>query len=1055
MVYTWERFGVFAKQPLLDFSEPLINDEDLEKYFVILNNHKLKTEILDRLDSQEGAASLFGQRFLILGDYKVGKTSLKNYIVYRLKKSFNILHVDINVAKIEGMTNSEEIHKVLFSSWYRGLCKVIDKEKLTFSTSEDYLEKIIEIYEDVFTNKKYPYERSVVVLDQANKLEKSSDVEPFKKFCDSFQGSWEQEFTSIKDKLLILCCGHRDWVEIFDLSDESSFGVFPKWIMYGYNWDRFTLKEALERRIKNALKPEFESLVSSIVTEVLVKKLSKDESTSITKWIDRFNKYLTEFGDNFSAYGEKIENFDKYLEDSYDLQEKIEKQVRSYQVKTIMEELNKFRNNYGSNVFSALVGLLEHVMYSCGGNAISKGNLKGILDKNFSALTQDFIIEKITEGNRKETPTDFILFKTTPDNTEIMIKENFYDFLKFIKNNFNQKPSDFLDRYLDNAYPRLKKQQINIESRNIEEIYEALGSLQVQFENHQASSIIKASKQEVNANLKPLFEKIMKEEDESKKNENLIELKASLCRVAMAVVDFVVSLYFPKEVYPYEDMLQVFSEFIKLIKSPTDDFDYEFLKKVNQDDPGNMKELLADVRTFIKNLQEDIEEFNTNTQRQEQKRIIKEVNHLLQNGKLEPKSEDWVIAELTNLVKIYCTRPITQRNCREFLDQINSIEEDEQNAKVYRDCMVFLLNKIVENKYYYTINDIGKKIIDQLDNFPFLNNLVYLTSTDDDDEVKSGSFSSYIVQKITVDPRYKFKSKSKVIEELKALKNKTIYVVFIDDFIGTGEQFIPRFKSFTKDADIHKRNNKIELRYLLIAAIGTEIAQENILTKTDLKPEQLKFATLIHRYQKAFHKQDWKDVNILEKFTSFLKKLDETEWNGRNGSELLIIFEYNTPNNTISCLWKQILLPNGKNWKPLFPRTGQLAKNNKETSCESAPIVPIVQSSPPSDMKPTNTIPFEQLGNVQISRIEWVHILLTIEECLEKGRGRPTKCKLYSFTTYFDRKRDLDLIHIDRRYDKAILLKLVEQGLLMRTEDDVFDKSKSYEQKKKDFLLSI
>ncbi|MHA1699833.1 MAG: hypothetical protein ACTSWN_13405, partial [Promethearchaeota archaeon] len=75
MVYTWERFQVFEKEPQLDYNEPLESDEDLQNYFVELNNYELKKEIFNLKDSEEGLKSLFGRKFLILGDYKVGKSS--------------------------------------------------------------------------------------------------------------------------------------------------------------------------------------------------------------------------------------------------------------------------------------------------------------------------------------------------------------------------------------------------------------------------------------------------------------------------------------------------------------------------------------------------------------------------------------------------------------------------------------------------------------------------------------------------------------------------------------------------------------------------------------------------------------------------------------------------------------------------------------------------------------------------------------------------------------------------------------------------------------------
>ncbi|GAF69223.1 unnamed protein product, partial [marine sediment metagenome] len=54
----------------------------------------------------------------------------------------------------------------------------------------------------------------------------------------------------------------------------------------------------------------------------------------------------------------------------------------------------------------------------------------------------------------------------------------------------------------------------------------------------------------------------------------------------------------------------------------------------------------------------------------------------------------------------------------------------------------------------------------------------------------------------------------------------------------------------------------------------------------------------------------------------FLKTLDPSHCNGFFGTEeYLVVLEWNTPNSTISCLWKNSIKQKGKKWIPLYPRS--------------------------------------------------------------------------------------------------------------------------------------
>ncbi len=114
----------------------------------------------------------------------------------------------------------------------------------------------------------------------------------------------------------------------------------------------------------------------------------------------------------------------------------------------------------------------------------------------------------------------------------------------------------------------------------------------------------------------------------------------------------------------------------------------------------------------------------------------------------------------------------------------------------------------------------------------------------------------------------------------------------------------------------------------------------------------------------------------------------------------------------------------------------------------------VAPGTPPA-MDPTDALLIERLKEIQIPMREWITILHTIDECLNEGEGKIFKGKQWIIAAYFHNRRQLDLIHFDRQHDRAILLTLVEHGLLDMKERDVFHKSMQYELKKKEFLSAL
>ena len=151
--------------------------------------------------------------------------------------------------------------------------------------------------------------------------------------------------------------------------------------------------------------------------------------------------------------------------------------------------------------------------------------------------------------------------------------------------------------------------------------------------------------------------------------------------------------------------------------------------------------------------------------------------------------------------------------------------------------------------------------------------------------------------------------------------NKQV-LIFIDDIIGSGNSyvrlFLNNFNSDYNEIDQLKRNY---IRLYLVGGIGSLESKIFISRNTPIIEDRIRYSKVIRKEDRAFYESNWSDSSKLEKFKNFLKILDNDYWNGFGGQEFIVVLEWNTPNNTISCLWKNNIKINGRKWTPLFPRS--------------------------------------------------------------------------------------------------------------------------------------
>ncbi|WP_294275754.1 hypothetical protein [uncultured Chryseobacterium sp.] len=189
---------------------------------------------------------------------------------------------------------------------------------------------------------------------------------------------------------------------------------------------------------------------------------------------------------------------------------------------------------------------------------------------------------------------------------------------------------------------------------------------------------------------------------------------------------------------------------------------------------------------------------------------------------------------------------------------------------------------------------------------------------------KSGMFVTYPLSKTK-----SFGKRNTDIEISKDVKNLKIsnvkHIVFLDDFIGTGNTFI---KDYTRNNDLQEfiKDNKINSLYLL-SCIAMQQGVNYIKSKIDIKV----FADIRDKLFEnkntplsIFETSSIKKIkNIVQKYgNSFNLEYDAKKITyGYGESQSFISFFHSTPNNTLSIIWNDVM------WKPLFARSSNTKMN--------------------------------------------------------------------------------------------------------------------------------
>jgi len=354
------------------------------------------------------------------------------------------------------------------------------------------------------------------------------------------------------------------------------------------------------------------------------------------------------------------------------------------------------------------------------------------------------------------------------------------------------------------------------------------------------------------------------------------------------------------------DILKILN---KLLNTPNFTIQSEILEKVKNNavdlcKTGTSIEILGDLEK--KQLKEEVIKLNHKINELESIIDIKD------KGVLEKS----IIEEICKNVKSYQGEPITSVKIREFLLKI-------PDPIIRYNFLVKILSRIPN--YYYTMELMYRRLKEIIEKLPF----------DDEDDIifcvlsetwnKSQNFWTYVSERSI--SRY---NKTEIMKTpqltrflLKENRNKNFYVLFLDDVIGSGRQFIKYYK---KDFEARLKKypivDKENIHFYLIVGIISKDALVDISKKSIFKLDSIKYDKIIKNNDKAFYEKNWENIEALSNLKHFLLKNDPKCWDGwkkepdkERGMEYLVILEWRVPNNTIGILWNK-----SKYTIPLFPR---------------------------------------------------------------------------------------------------------------------------------------
>ncbi len=281
------------------------------------------------------------------------------------------------------------------------------------------------------------------------------------------------------------------------------------------------------------------------------------------------------------------------------------------------------------------------------------------------------------------------------------------------------------------------------------------------------------------------------------------------------------------------------------------------------------------------------------------------------------KMEDDFIGEINSKIKKFKSESYSPIRFKLFLEQF-------KDPEIRFNFLKNILYRVKD--YYYTFENMTQDLVKQIKTLPFRDDDELIFIILNELNIKSQMFWTYFMQHYLdfISSNIKIKKSNKIPKFLsKYTGEHRLFLIFIEDVIGTGRQFIKFYKNDFHNQYIKYKIQKNSLfKFYLVAGIGSEQSYKYISENSILSESHIRYSRVIREKEKAFNKENWDNEEEMEEVKEFLKKIHPKRWGGYKkedtdkGLEYLVVLEWNTPNNTIGCLYKK----NNK-WNPLFLRT--------------------------------------------------------------------------------------------------------------------------------------
>jgi len=218
----------------------------------------------------------------------------------------------------------------------------------------------------------------------------------------------------------------------------------------------------------------------------------------------------------------------------------------------------------------------------------------------------------------------------------------------------------------------------------------------------------------------------------------------------------------------------------------------------------------------------------------------------------------------------------------------------------------YLFDDIFGEKYSGTTEDINEKFIN------FLKTKCIFIGFGE--ICKSGPHMIYSFQQAVSNF---IKKKDICFKEYSNLSDKKI-IFFLDDFIGTGNQFVKEWKNKIITSNNYKNNQQLRFIYIVLTGFlsGINNIEKNTLVKVILGTQSMDdrfrcFSDCSLIYE---NKKERKEAEKI------MKKVGRMLYNhplGYENDQAAVAFCHNAPNNSLPVIWKRM---GDDSWYPLFER---------------------------------------------------------------------------------------------------------------------------------------